>query len=559
MRKALGFLAIGFFVLIWFPSNIAAGEIDYAKPFPLSLLEYPISDAPYDPWTILDVDNIQINSDRTTQVQNEEMVCINPTNTANAVAIWRDFREGYRRVGVGYTFDAGQTWSDTLLYVPPHPRQSDPLLVVDDDGNYFACTLTFDWSGPSGIYIQKSTDGGVSWSDPVIAIDSVRGVFEDKQWMTLDRTSGPTNSNIYISWTRFSDITEILLVSSTDGGETYSDPVNVSDDYGVQWSVPTVGAWGDVFVAWFQYYPTMGIFLDVSTDEGQTFGQDQLIVRTEFWPDEINGGILVFSYPALNSDVSLLSPYMGNLYLVFMDENVTDMDIFFMKSEDNGATWSERLRLNDDPEHNGADQFHPWLTVDDAGVVHAVFYDRRLDAEHNWLFDVYYTRSEDAGETWSPNERITTVSSDPGEARLAGLIGEYIGLDAWQGEVHMVWTDTRNGHQDVFSGRMSATGIDDDIAAVPDRLRLQTPYPNPFNASVVVAFQSDQEAPVKLEVVDILGRKTALLFDGICGAGINRFVWDGTDMAGGEVASGTYFVRMSTPDGVQVKKAVLLR
>ncbi len=50
-----------------------------------------------------------------------------------------------------------------------------------------------------------------------------------------------------------------------------------------------------------------------------------------------------------------------------------------------------------------------------------------------------------------------------------------------------------------------------------------------------------------------------MLFDGVCQTGINRFVWDGTDMTGGEVASGTYFVRMSGLDGVQVKKAVLLR
>jgi hypothetical protein len=196
--------------------------------------------------------------------------------------------------------------------------------------------------------------------------------------------------------------------------------------------------------------------------------------------------------------------------------------------------------------------------VDEGGVIHAIFYDRRLDPQ-NMLFDLFYTRSDDAGETWRPNERITTVSSDPRDARLAGLIGEYIGLDAWQGEVQMVWTDVRNGNQDVFSGRMSPTGIEDDIVSVPNRLRLHTPYPNPFNASVGVSFQSVEEASVKLDIVDILGRKTAILFDGICRTGVNRFVWDGTDMAGGEVASGTYFVRMSGPDGVQVEKAVLLR
>ena len=457
MRKYLRFSILAI-LLCLLPNGIRAGDIDYSKPFPLSPLEYPISDAPYVPPVILDVENIQINSDNTTQLQNEEMVCINPTNTANAVAVWRDFRLGYRRVATGYTFDGGQTWYDALLDVPYRPWVSDPVLTVDDDGNYFACTLAYEgtFDEPSGIYVQKSTDGGVSWSEPVIAIDSVEGVFEDKQWITLDRTSGPTNGNIYISWTRFFD-TRILLVSSTDGGETYSDPVSVSDEEGVQWSVPTVGASGDLFVAWFQYYPTRGILMDVSVDQGATFGNDQVIVETNTSSGDINGGIWVFPYPALNSDVSLLSPYMGNLYIAFMDENVTDMDIFFTKSEDNGATWSEPIRINDDPLHNGADQFHPWITIDESGIIHAIFYDRRLD-QNNWLFDLYYTRSDDAGETWSTNERISTVSSNPGDALLAGLIGEYIGLSAWQGEVQMVWTDTRNGNQDVFSARLSSTG-----------------------------------------------------------------------------------------------------
>lgn len=451
-----------FFILVlvvcMFQSSIRADEIDYSKPFPLEALEYPISDAPYVPPVVLDVDNIQINSDHTTQVQNEESVCINPTNVANAVAIWRDFRLGYRQVGFGYTFDGGQTWYDDLLDVPIRPWISDPVLTVDNDGNYFACTLGYEgtFDEPSGIYVQKSTDGGMTWSEPVIAIDSVQGVFEDKQWITLDRTSSPANGNIYISWTRFFS-TQILLVSSYDGGQSYSEPVVVSDQEGVQWSVPVVGISGQLFVAWFQYYPTRGILMDVSLDQGMTFGVDQVITTTSASSGEINGGITVFPFPALTSDINPLSPYAGNLYVAFMDRNVTDMDIFFKRSEDNGNTWSGEVRINDDAVHNGADQFHPWISVDDSGIIHAIFYDRRLD-QNNWLFDLFYTKSSDGGVTWSPNERITTVSSSPGDARLAGLIGEYIGLSAWGGEVQMVWTDTRNGNQDVFSARLPSVG-----------------------------------------------------------------------------------------------------
>jgi len=265
MRLKIKFVV--FLLLIAFPVkkavSITPGEFDHSRPYPLSLLEYPIMNSPADPWIILDVDNIRVNSDNSGQLQNEEMVCINPTNTDNAVALWRDFRLGYRRIGVGYTFDGGRTWSDTLLVVPPHPRQSDPVLAVDDDGNYFACTLCLPWdSGFSGIYVQKSTDGGVSWGNPVAVIDSNPDFFEDKQWICIDRTFGPTNGNIYIPWARFdADFSQnqVVLSYSHDGGNSYQGPVAVSDGRAIQWPTVTTGLSGEVIVAWYSGFP-LGIY-----------------------------------------------------------------------------------------------------------------------------------------------------------------------------------------------------------------------------------------------------------------------------------------------------------
>ena len=241
-----------------------------------------------------------------------------------------------------------------------------------------------------------------------------------------------------------------------------------------------------------------------------------------------------------------------------MDYSGTDMDILFMKSDNTAGSWSLPVRINDDPMFNGADQFHPWISVDDAGVIHVIFYDRRLDS-NNLLFDVFYTRSEDGGDTWTPNERITSVSSDPGQAITAGLIGEYIGLSAWMGEIQMVWTDTRNGNQDVYSGRMNMTGVAEKDPVLPENLRLASPYPNPFNSSVTVSFFASSESRVELEVVDLLGRKVADIFKGISRVGENSYRWNGLDRYGNEVSSGVYFMRLSGKDRIQTRKAVLLR
>jgi hypothetical protein len=283
-----------------------------------------------------------------------------------------------------------------------------------------------------------------------------------------------------------------------------------------------------------------------------------MVTALNTFPGNLNGEILVFPYPALTSDVNLGSPNYGNLYIAFMDDAGPDMDIFFIKSTDDGVTWSNRVRINDDPEQNGADQFHPWITVDDQGVIHAIFYDRRLDPA-NLQFDLFYSRSADGGLTWSANERITTVSSDPSQAALAGLIGEYIGLSAWGGEVQMAWTDTRNGNQDVFSGRMSLTAARDAGPPVPGGLAITSIYPNPFNSGTVIRYNIPTKGSVNLGIYDLTGRKIRTLIAGQPVSGSGQVVWNGADNAGNPMASGVYFVRINSAKGVAVRKAILLR
>ena len=47
----------------------------------------------------------------------------------------------------------------------------------------------------------------------------------------------------------------------------------------------------------------------------------------------------------------------GNLYLAWTDFRNGDVDFFSVYSKDQGPTWSEPLRVNSDPIHDGIDQF----------------------------------------------------------------------------------------------------------------------------------------------------------------------------------------------------------
>jgi hypothetical protein len=90
-------------------------------------------------------------------------------------------------------------------------------------------------------------------------------------------------------------------------------------------------------------------------------------------------------------------------------------------------------------------------------------------------------------------------------------------------------------------------------------------YPNPFNPSTTLSYQLPQDAAVRLEVYDLIGRKVRSLVDESKSAGYYRVVWNGRDETGRDVASGVYLYRFSaTPnDGsravVRSGKLVLMR
>jgi len=472
--------------------------------------------------------NIKINNDSTTQLQNEEQIVINPVDSLNLVGVWRDFRLGYRQVGYGYSFDGGATWGQALFVDTLYPRDSDPGLTVDASGNFYAVLLSYtgSTSEPNGLFVYKSTDGGVTWGGPATVINGVPGVFEDKELIACDRTGGVYNGNLYVTWARFND-TQILMCRSTDGGNSFVGPVTVGDIHGVQWPVPCVGPNGEVYIAWVQYTPG-SIRFDRSLDGGATFGTDITIQSTSFIYGYINGGITVFSFPAMDVDITG-GTYNGNIYVAYMDDSpgYTDEDIYFTHSTNGGNTWSAKTRINDDPLNSGCDQFHPWLTVAPDGSIIVVFYDRRLDPG-NLLMDLYMTTSADGGNTWSVNERITTVSSDPTAgsdsrnwanaefpvklrkpeilASRAGLLGEYVGVTASSiDNIHPIWTDTRLGNQDVFTGYRIPQGIKQRKVGKISVVDVVI-FPEPFLSSLKVHFSCERGQDLKFSLFNVTGR-----------------------------------------------------
>ena len=100
---------------------------------------------------------------------------------------------------------------------------------------------------------------------------------------------------------------------------------------------------------------------------------------------------------------------------------------------------------------------------------------------------------------------------------------------------------------------------DDGLPELPDTYRLGQNYPNPFNPSTTIDFSIPTAGEVRLEVINVLGQRVATLVDGSLAAGEHTVVWNGTNAAGVNVASGIYFYRLLVEGFATSKKMLLLR
>jgi len=95
--------------------------------------------------------------------------------------------------------------------------------------------------------------------------------------------------------------------------------------------------------------------------------------------------------------------------------------------------------------------------------------------------------------------------------------------------------------------------------ALPQSTEMLNAYPNPFNPETRITYRLHKDAQVTITVFDLLGRKVKTLIDEQQPAGSYQAVWNGTDTAGTQAASGAYLVRMETQEVTQTQKVLLLK
>lgn len=89
---------------------------------------------------------------------------------------------------------------------------------------------------------------------------------------------------------------------------------------------------------------------------------------------------------------------------------------------------------------------------------------------------------------------------------------------------------------------------------VPMAFGMEQNYPNPFNPATVISYQLSASGRTTLTVHDLIGREVAVLVNEMQSAGSYTVHFDGS-----QLASGTYFVRLTNGGRVEMRKMTLMK
>jgi hypothetical protein len=254
--------------------------------------------------------------------------------------------------------------------------------------------------GNDDIYFKKSTDGGASFGD-TINLSNDAGDSYDYQ------VNIPTNDTMYVVWQDetqgVNGTSEIYFKKSTDGGASFGDTINLSNNTGDS-TDPYLASSNDmnIYVVWRDNSAgTEQIYFKRSTDGGASFEtglSEQLTLsnNTAKSQDAIE--------PQVASDKS-------NVYAVWsqgdFDSNLTD--IFFKKSTDGGASFGDTINLSN--------SFNTHSTLPSLTLLNENVYTAWTEGPFN-DGEVYYRRSTDGGASFGETVNLSNDTGNSGRPEL---------------------------------------------------------------------------------------------------------------------------------------------
>jgi hypothetical protein len=376
---------------------------------------------------------IRVDPNNTTNAAvNETTMAVADADGSDIIGGWNDYRSNIKSFFT-LSLDGGSSWNDFAIRPPAQFQTSvegDPMTAFDHrDGTLYAGAMAFGGNG--GIYVARKDPGSNTFNPAVMA--RVSGSV-DKGWMCVGPDpadlNNPNKSIIYVAYNQG-------LSRSVDKGATWTGPVSIAS--GSIGFLPRVGPSGTVYILYWDF--SNGIWMRKSTNGGQSLGSAvRVATRLDVWGIDgtrFPGGFRVPPLAYLAVD-----PNNEALYVIYFDTTRVsggnrDVDLYFTKSTDQGATWATPTVINGAQGNVQADSFFPWLEVDQSGRIGVLFYDTRNVAQNDNAthaqIDTYYSYSEDGGATWTEQRLTPSAWNSQFDGIGGGFIGDYLGMAQAQG------------------------------------------------------------------------------------------------------------------------------
>jgi hypothetical protein len=474
--------------------------------------------------------NTRVNQDCSFRRQAEETILLNPLDERNIIAGQNDSRIGFNHCGYDWSFDGGMHWGDQLppfwqfVLLDGHTADacSDPTLAWDSRGNAYSGGILFDISsGANAVIAMKSNagNGGAFYHSPnpaggfqeyrdtpvgVIANDDGTVFANDKELMTADAwVSSPKRDNVYMTWTRFTadNHSPIYFSQSTNGGATWSTPIEISGSNAAICTVPSVGPCNDDQGSDPVVGPDGTIYVSFANGNVPGAGIEQVLnvkcpaaadcALPASWTAPTKVGDMISTHPVGpptqngcpnrqclppngyrapdETTVTNSVDRDGNVFVTWADHrhntNVNcqlgapgggsgpcDHDILYAFSTNGGGTWSATRTITPRSSFGETAQWQSWSEVTrDGSRLWVAFYDRHYgNCETTGCNDITAAeiRNPTANNPSTDFDRVTTASmpnlTPANNPVQAGFLGDYMWVDTdSHGDAHIVWADTR--------------------------------------------------------------------------------------------------------------------
>lgn len=435
----------------------------------------------------------QISSDPYSNTDSQHATQVEPDSFAygntivTAVQTGRFYNGGASNICWSTSTDSGTTWTNGCLpgltnNTPPgggtFDRVSDPVVAYDAKHNvWLISTLPLigrsSTASPTaaGVYTSRSTDGGLTWGNPIFVTDS-NLQSPDKNWIVCDNTAtSPFYGNCYTEWDANGDGNRIYMSTSTDGGLTWGPRKRTANSATGIGGQPLVQPNGTVIVPIDNANET-ALLAFRSSDGGVTWTSTTTI--TTISKHTVAGSLRTGPLPSAEIDAA------GKVYVVWQDcrfrKRCKSNDIVMTTSTD-GATWSSIVRIPIDSTGSTVDHFIPGLAVDSttsgtsAKLALAYYYYPSASCSTSTCqLNVGYISSTDGGASWTAPTQLAgpmTLNWLPNTSQ-GRMVGDYISSSYSGGTAHPIFTLATAPSGSVFNQAMYApsTGLSSGAAVV---------------------------------------------------------------------------------------------